>query len=89
MDFKVEAVTLKQAEGLSYRDVGRRLDALPKLVEDWGKQYQAGMLLPEKAKRRIAPEQQEISELKSHLSRLKMENAILKKAAAYLAKESL
>ncbi len=45
--------------------------------------------MPDKAKRCISPEQQEISELRAQLSRLKMENAILKKGAAYFAKESL
>ena len=37
----------------------------------------------------MSPEQAEIGRMKSELSKLKMENAILKKAAAYFALESL
>ncbi|MCO6429018.1 MAG: transposase [Nitrosomonas communis] len=89
MEFKIEAVKLKRDQNLTNIEVGRRLDVLPKLIQRWDKQYEAGELTPDKVKRCISPEQQEISELRAQLSRLKMENAILKKAAAYFAKESL
>jgi transposase len=89
VEFKVEAVKLKRDQRLSYAEVGRRLDVLPKLIQQWEKQYDAGELSPEKAKRQITPERQELSELRAQLARLKMENAILKKAAAYFARESL
>lgn len=88
-EYKVEAVKLKREQGLSYAEVGRRLNVLPRLIRDWEKHYDGGQLTAETAKRRITPEQQALSELKQEVQRLKMENAILKKAAAYFAKESL
>ena len=62
VEFKVEAVKLKREQRLSYAEVGRRLDVLPKLVQQGEKQYDAGELSPEKAKRQITPERQEIAE---------------------------
>lgn len=89
LEFKIEALKLRRDQNLTYIGAGRRLDVLPKPIQRWDKQYKAGKLMPDKAKRCISPEQQEISELRAQLSRLKMENAILKKGAAYFAKESL
>ena len=40
-------------------------------------------------RRAVSPEQAEITRLRAELSRAKMEVGILKKAAAYFAKESL
>ena len=88
-EYKVEAVKLKREQELSYAEVGRRLNVLPRLIRDWEKLYDAGRLTTETAKRRITPEQQALSALRQEVQRLKMENAILKKAAAYFAKESL
>ena len=78
VEFKVEAVKLKREQALTYAEVGRRLNVSPRLIRHWEKQYDAGELTPEQAKRRISPESQEISELRAQVSRLKMENAILK-----------
>jgi transposase len=78
VEFKVEAVKLKREQALTYAEVGRRLNVSPRLLRHWEKQYDAGELTPEQAKRRISPESQEISELRAQVSRLKMENAILK-----------
>lgn len=52
-------------------------------------QYDKGLLTGEPGRRTVSPEQAQIGALRSELSRLKMENAILKKAAAYFARESL
>ena len=46
-------------------------------------------LTGEAGRRTVSPEQAQIGALRSELSRLKMENQILKKAAAYFARESL
>jgi transposase-like protein len=40
-------------------------------------------------RRAVSPEQAEITRLRAELSRAKMEVSILKKAAAYFARESL
>lgn len=88
-EFKAGAVKLKRDEGLTYAEAGRRLGVLPRLIKDWEAALEAGELAQGRAKRRITAEQQQISELRSRVSRLEMENEILKKAAAYFAKESL
>jgi transposase len=52
------------------------------------KSYRAGTLGDGTGKQ-VSPEQMEISRLRSELARSKMELEIVKKAAAYFAKESL
>lgn len=89
LDFKAEVVRHRKAENLSFAEVGKKFDVLPKLVQQWEKQYEAGALTVETGRRQVSPEQAEIGRMKSELSKLKMENAILKKAAAYFARESL
>ena len=89
LDFKAEVVRHKKAENLSWSETGRKFDVLPKLVQQWEALYEAGKLTQEAARRLVSPEQAELSRMRSENSRLKMEVAILKKAAAYFAKESL
>ena len=83
LDYKADVVRHRKAENLSFADVGKRFDVLPKLVQQWEKQYEAGALTQQAGRRQVSPEQAEIGRMKSELSKLKMENAILKKAAAY------
>ena len=89
LDFKAEVVRHKKAENLSFVDCGRKFEVLPKLVQHWEKQYEAGQLTVAAGRRAISPEQAEISRLRAELSRSKMEVSILKKAAAYFAKDIL
>lgn len=89
LDFKAEVVRHKKAENLSWADCGRQFDVLPKLVQHWEKQYEAGQLTVAAGRRAVSPEQAEISRLRAELSRTKMEVSILKKAAAYFAKDIL
>ena len=89
LEFKAEVVRHKKAENLSWADCGRKFDVLPKLVQHWEKQYEAGQLTVAAGRRTVSPEQAEISRLRAELSRSKMEVSILKKAAAYFAKDIL
>ena len=41
-EFKIEAVKWVTQNGLSYAEVGRRLDVLPKLIKAWEDTYRAG-----------------------------------------------
>lgn len=43
-EFKIEAVKWVTQNGLSYAEVGRRLDVLPKLIKAWEDTYRAGKL---------------------------------------------
>jgi transposase len=89
LEFKAEVVRHKKAENLTLAECGRKFEVLPKLVQHWEKQYEAGELTVVAGRRAVSPEQAEISRLRAELSRAKMEVSILKKAAAYFAKESL
>ena len=89
LEFKAEVVRHKKAENLSFVECGRKFDVLPKLIQQWEKQYEAGQLTQAAGRRAVSPEQAEITRLRAELSRAKMEVSILKKAAAYFARESL
>ena len=89
LEFKAEVVRHKKAENLTLAECGRKFDVLPKLIQDWEKQYEAGQLTVAAGRRAVSPEQAEITRLRAELSRAKMEVSILKKAAAYFARESL
>ena len=89
LEYKADVVRHKLAENLTLTQTGAKFDLLPKLVQQWEKQYEAGALTQQAGRRQVSPEQAEIGRMKSELSKLKMENAILKKAAAYFARESL
>ena len=93
VEFKAEVVRHKKAENLSTADCARKFDVLPKLIQHWEKQYDAGQLTVAAGRRAVSPEQAEISRLRAELSRAKMEVSILKKgepctANGYFAKES-
>lgn len=88
LEFKAEVVRHKKVENLTRADCGRKFDVLPKLIEHWEKQYDAGQLTVAAGRRAVSPEQAEITRLRAELSRAKMEVSILKKATVYFAKES-
>ena len=89
LEFKADVVRHRKAEHLSWTDAGKAFDVLPKLVKDWEALYDKGLLTGEAGRRTVSPEQAQIGALRSELSRLKVENQILKKAAAYFARERL
>jgi transposase len=88
LEFKAEVVRHKKAENLTPADRARKFDVLPKLIQHWEKQYDAGQLTVAAGRRAVSPEQAEITRLRAELSRAKMEVSILKKATVYFAKES-
>ena len=89
VEFKAEVVRHKKAENLSLAECGRKFDVLPKLIQHWEQQYEAGELTVAAGRRSVSPEQAEITRLRAELSRSKLEVSILKKAAAYFAKDIL
>ncbi len=89
-EFREEAVKLITEEKLSYPEAGRRLQLAPTTIMNWVKAQKAGKL------GEIGKNYRPLTELEIELARVKKENAtlkmeceILKKAAAYFAKESL
>ena len=89
-EFREEAVKLVVEGKLSIPEVGRRLSLPPSTLANWIKAYKAGKLTDVgKTQRPLTDVELENYRLKKEVAELKMERDILKKAAAYFAKESL
>jgi transposase len=89
LEFKAEVVRHKKAENLNFDQCGRKFDISGKQVQRWEVLYDAGELTLGAGRKLVSPEQAELARLRAELSRSKMEVSILKKAAAYFARESL
>ena len=87
-EFKLEAVKLVQGRGVSVAQVSRDLGVHPNVLREWVRAFAAdpGHAFPGHGQ--MKPEQLEISRLQREVAKLKAERDILKKAAAYFAKES-
>ena len=86
-EFKREAVRLARESGRPKAQIARELGISDGLLHKWLGQYddaKARGLTPEQLK----AEQEDLRRLRADVKRLKLENEILKKAAAYFAKES-
>lgn len=86
-EFKAGAVRLVVVEGRSISDVAKSLDLTRSALDGWVKQAKAdsgrgpaGAL--------TSPEKEELARLRRENKVLKMERDILKKAAAFFAKEN-
>jgi len=89
-EFREEAVKMVIEERLSVPEVGRRLSLPPSTITSWVKQFKAGRLKEiGKTYRPLTDVEMELARTKKELAEVKMERDILKKAAAYFAKESL
>jgi transposase len=94
-EFKLEAVRRvaeRRAAGVSLRQIARELDVRDDLLRKWARQAgeRAGAppadVFPGNG--RLPAEEDEVRRLKRELARLQQENAFLKSAAAYFARES-
>ena len=88
-EFKLEAVRLVKERGVSVVQASRDLDVGENIVRRWIKELGAH---PEQAfpgQGQLKPEKQELDRLRREVAKLKAERDILKKAAAYFARESL
>lgn len=89
-EFREEAVKLVTEEKLSLPEAGRRLNLAPSTIMNWVKAYKAGKLGEVgKTYRPLTEIERELYRTKRELAEVKMERDILKKAAAYFARESL
>ena len=88
-EFREEAVKLVLEGGLSVLEARRRISLAPSTLTNWIKAYKAGKLSEVGSTHKPLSEQEmELARLKRELAEGKMERDILKKAAAYFAKES-
>jgi transposase len=89
-EFREEAVKLVTEEGLSWTEAARRLSLPTSTLANWVKADKAGKLGDVgKTYRPLTEIELELARTKKELVEVKMERDILKKAAAYFAKESL
>ena len=89
-EFREAAVKQVLAGGRSQRAVARALEMSQKTLANWVNRTRRGQALV--AREPALPVSQleaELSRLRQENARLKMEREILKKAAAYFAKESM
>ncbi len=89
-EFRGEAVKLVTEEGLSGAAAARRLSLPTSTLANWVKAYKAGKLGDVgKTYRPLTEMEMELARTKKELVEVKMERDIIKKAAAYFARESL
>jgi transposase len=89
-ELREEAVKLVTEEKLSLPEAARRLSLPPSTLGNWIKAYKEGRLGDiGKNYKPLTELEMELSRIKKELAEVKMERDILKKAAAYFAKESL
>ena len=89
-ELREEAVKLVTEGGLSIPEVGRRLSVSASAIRYWVKANREGKLREVgKQQRPLTDIEVELGRVKRELAEVRMERDILKKAAAYFAKESL
>ena len=86
-EFKLEAVSLIKDRGVSYVQASQDLNVHPSQPRDWVKRFSDDPQQAFPGNGQMKPEQLEIAQLKREVAKLKAERDILKKAAAYFAKE--
>jgi transposase len=89
-EFRSEAAKKVVEGGSSAYEVSRELSLPKSTLENWVRAYKAGKLGNIGGQQRPLTEvEQELERVKRELVQVKLERDILKKAAAYFAKESL
>jgi transposase len=88
-EFKLEAVRLVKERGVAAAQAARDLDVHENVLRKWMRELAADPQQAFPGKGVMKPEQAEIERLKKEVAKLRMERDILKKAAAFFAKESM
>jgi len=89
-EFREEAVKMVMDGGLPLPEAARRLSLPPSTIGNWVKAHKAGKLGDiGKTQRPLTDIEMELARVKKELAETRMERDLLKKAAAYFAKESL
>ena len=88
-EFKLEAVKLVKDRGVAVAQAARDLDIHENVLRKWVRELST---VPQHAfpgHGQMKPEQQEIDRLRKEVAKLRAERDILKKAAAYFAREAI
>lgn len=88
-EFRAEAVKMVELEGLSVGEAAKRLSVPKSSLNNWVKAARAGKLGDVgKAQRAPTELEVELARVRKELAEVKLERDLLKKFAAYFAKES-
>lgn len=87
-EFKIEAVRLVRERGVSVAQASRDIDVHENVVRKWVKEFGTDPMQAFPGHGQMKPEQLEIDRLRREVAKLRAERDILKKAAAYFARES-
>ena len=88
-EFKLEAVNLVLSRGVSIAQACRDLGVAENVLGRWVREYRRSEQQAFPGHGVQKPDDAEVSRLRREVARLKMERDILKKAAAFFAKESI
>ncbi len=87
--FKIDAVKLVTEGGYKISEAARNLEINPTVLRRWKDQLKGDGEQAFPGKGHMTPEKEELHRLREEIKRLRMEREILKKAAAFFAKESM
>jgi len=87
-EFKLEAVKLVRDRGVSVAQAARDLDVHENVLRKWVREFGSDPVQAFPGHGQMKPEQQEIERLRREVNKLKAERDILKKAAAFFAREA-
>ena len=88
-EFKLEAVRLVKDRGVAVAQAARDLDLHENVLRKWIRDLAADPQHAFTGHGQMKPEQQEIDRLRKEVAKLKAERDILKKAAAFFAREAI
>lgn len=86
-EYKLEAVKLIRERGVSVAQAARDPDVHENVLRKWVREYGSDPAQAFPGHGQMKPEQLEIERLRKEVAKLKAERDILKKAAAYFAKD--
>jgi transposase len=87
-EFKLEAVKLVRDRGVSVAQACRDLEIAESVLRRWMRETDADPRHAFAGPGQVKPEQAEIDRLRREVAKLKAERDILKKAAAYFARDA-
>jgi transposase len=87
-EFKREAVRLASKPGVSRREAAKQLGIHPNVLAGWMEKFEKGAWNEKPGGELKSEQQRELERLRRENASLKTDLEILKKAAAYFAKES-
>ena len=88
-EYKLEAVKLVKERGVAVAQAARDLDVHENVLRKWVREYGEDPSQSFPGKGQMKPEQLEIDRLRREVAKLKAERDILKKAAAYFARDAI